>query len=245
MIIVRLGSTLSRFLRNVCTVVVDAMHFELQIFAAAGDVPKGYLFLCPAKNLQVRPSSFVWPSLPAYWSLDPLGAQFLSTRQAVELGFPDILIRAPGTFNQAKGFDPGSQEVAQHLGHPLYQVCICMETASVVPFSHVEEEEYPSAHCDEDMGDKSGYPEDFADDPPVLNDVLENRAASLSVHHGMRILIEDSIWLTILTYPDSETVSESTDGHEQFKLHDFREEMPAVSRTFKFTMHIQSDYSPT
>jgi hypothetical protein len=77
----------------------------------------------------------------------------------------------------------------------------------------------------------------------------------------MRILIEDSIWLTNLTYPDSETVSDSTDGDEEFKLHNFRDEMPAVSRTFEFKMHSQlalisfvvlfwlynhrSDYSPT
>ncbi|KAJ6462888.1 hypothetical protein C8R45DRAFT_778284, partial [Mycena sanguinolenta] len=71
-----------------------------------------------------------------YWSLDPSGTDRLSPEEATWLGFPSFRLStsAPGhywdasvyeglrQFHQAKGFDSYSQDVARHLGEPLYQV---------------------------------------------------------------------------------------------------------------------------
>ncbi|KAJ6555539.1 hypothetical protein B0H10DRAFT_1209048 [Mycena sp. CBHHK59/15] len=108
---------------------------------------EGYLFLCPEKDLQTG-SSFRWPDCPAYWSLDPSGAERLSTEDAKYLGFPTINLRTLVNgrswdasvyaglrrFDQAKGFDPDSQDLARHLGHPLYQLSSELD----VPFAFVD-----------------------------------------------------------------------------------------------------------
>ncbi|KAJ6622209.1 hypothetical protein B0H10DRAFT_1732637, partial [Mycena sp. CBHHK59/15] len=98
--------------------------------------PTGYLFLCPFEDLQTADrTGFHYPDLPAYWSLDPSGNEKLSVGEANHLGFPPLVLTMDvfGTswtektysalcqFHQAKGFDPESQDVAQHLGYPLYQ----------------------------------------------------------------------------------------------------------------------------
>ncbi|KAJ7706603.1 hypothetical protein B0H16DRAFT_1258642, partial [Mycena metata] len=71
-----------------------------------------------------------------YWSLDPEGIEALSTEEAVRLGFPPFQLSTTVSgqyweasvyaglrqFHQAKGFDPDSQDVARHLGHPLYEL---------------------------------------------------------------------------------------------------------------------------
>ncbi|KAJ7044380.1 hypothetical protein C8F04DRAFT_942366, partial [Mycena alexandri] len=71
-----------------------------------------------------------------YWSLDPSGVDRLSTEEATQLGFPSFQLttRVHGyswdtsvyaglrQFHKAKGFDPDSQDVARHLGCPLYQL---------------------------------------------------------------------------------------------------------------------------
>jgi hypothetical protein len=100
------------------------------------DNPSGYLFLCPIKDLQTRPSSFRWPDCPAYWSLDPAGVEHLSTEEVRQLGLPSIEFKILSTgrtwdasvyaglrqFHQAKGFDPDSQDIARRLGYPLFQL---------------------------------------------------------------------------------------------------------------------------
>ncbi|KAJ7315773.1 hypothetical protein DFH08DRAFT_1039524, partial [Mycena albidolilacea] len=100
------------------------------------DPPKGFLFLCPPKDFQTGQSLLKCPDCPAYWSLDHTGADRLSMKDAVTLGFP-ILKLSPvvqgmiwntdvytelGRDHQAKGFDVDSQDIAQHLGYPLYEV---------------------------------------------------------------------------------------------------------------------------
>lgn len=109
----------------------------MNLSAASGEPPQGFLFLCPPKDLQIKSSSlFKWPDCPAYWSLDPLGTERLSTEDAADLGFPSVvfsmIIRGTSwdasvyaglhQFHRAKGFDPDSQEVAWHLGDPLYEL---------------------------------------------------------------------------------------------------------------------------
>ncbi|KAF8168976.1 hypothetical protein K438DRAFT_1615618, partial [Mycena galopus ATCC 62051] len=94
-------------------------------------LPPGYLFLCPLADLQWElPTWFQLPDCPAYWSLDPSGTERLSAKAARNLGFPDLRfqMKAVGRFwndgvyagirqfQEAKGFDPYSQEVARELG---------------------------------------------------------------------------------------------------------------------------------
>ncbi|KAJ6464500.1 hypothetical protein C8R45DRAFT_1080092 [Mycena sanguinolenta] len=73
---------------------------------------------------------------PAYWSLDPSGADHLSTEDARILGFPAIHVETSMSgnfwhgsvykglrrFHGGKGLDPESPEVARRLGYPLYEV---------------------------------------------------------------------------------------------------------------------------
>ncbi|KAJ6462835.1 hypothetical protein C8R45DRAFT_791769, partial [Mycena sanguinolenta] len=72
----------------------------------------------------------------AYWSLDPSGVHRLSLKEATQLGFPsfEFTTKAEGCswdssvyeglrqFHEARGFDPYSQDIARHLGHPLFQL---------------------------------------------------------------------------------------------------------------------------
>ncbi|KAJ7211440.1 hypothetical protein C8J57DRAFT_1024228, partial [Mycena rebaudengoi] len=72
-----------------------------------------------------------------YRSLDPSGAQRLSSEEAERLGFPSFTVRMSvwtyswddlvyadiAKFHQGKGFDPYSQDVARELRYPLYKVC--------------------------------------------------------------------------------------------------------------------------
>ncbi|KAJ7711175.1 hypothetical protein B0H16DRAFT_1900719 [Mycena metata] len=129
-------------------VLVDQVMFQIKIGNTTE--PPGYLFLCPTTDFQTRPSSFRWPECPAYWSLDPSGVERLSTEEATQLGFPSFQLttRICGKFwdtsvyaglcqfHQAKGFDPDSQDVARHLGKPLY--LLSQEVDSL--FAHMEED---------------------------------------------------------------------------------------------------------
>ncbi|KAJ7669893.1 hypothetical protein DFH06DRAFT_1468648 [Mycena polygramma] len=117
-------------------VFVDYIQFLVVISAATKEIPPGFLFLCPRDDFRTGPSSVGWPTCPAYWSLEPSGAQPLSTEEAMELGFPTLQFSTEvlgsswdssvyaglAKFHLAKGFDPYSQDVARHLGHPLYRL---------------------------------------------------------------------------------------------------------------------------
>ncbi|KAF7337255.1 hypothetical protein MSAN_02278000 [Mycena sanguinolenta] len=102
--------------------------------------PEGYLFVCPARDLrtsnEAHANLYQWPACPAYWSLDPSGADCLSTEDAKILGFPTIHIetnvkgcswdrsvyRGLRRFHEGKGHNPESREAARRLGYPLYEV---------------------------------------------------------------------------------------------------------------------------
>ncbi|KAF7334339.1 hypothetical protein MSAN_02378800 [Mycena sanguinolenta] len=102
--------------------------------------PEGYLFVCPARDFrtgnEAHANLYQWPACPAYWSLDPSGADCLSTEDAKILGFPTIHIetnvkgcswdrsvyRGLRRFHEGKGHNPESREVARRLGYPLYEV---------------------------------------------------------------------------------------------------------------------------
>ncbi|KAJ6518081.1 hypothetical protein C8R47DRAFT_1062630 [Mycena vitilis] len=131
---------------------------------ATGDPRVGYFFLCPTADFITGPFSSRWPACPAYWSLDPSGIERLSTGEANRLGFPSIQLKTGMflcswdasvyaglcQFHQAKGFDPHSQDVARHLGHPLYQLTSDLED----PFAHltVERQDFWSDDKDWNLG---------------------------------------------------------------------------------------------
>lgn len=116
------------------TVLLRKIHFEIQIPATTQNPPDGYLFVCPTTHFFIGPTLFRRPYCPAYWSLDPTGAELLPEK-VIHLGFPTIQFTTfcsgntwdPSTyagvrqFHEAKGFDPNSQDVALHLGWPLYR----------------------------------------------------------------------------------------------------------------------------
>ncbi|KAJ6516619.1 hypothetical protein C8R47DRAFT_401101 [Mycena vitilis] len=125
-------------------IFVREVDFWFKISDPASNPPKGFFFLCPAKDFRTGSVSFKCPDYPAYWSLDPSGVRRLSTEDAVDLGFPRILffsVKISGRswdtsayaglrqMHRAKGFDPDSQDVARHLGYSLYQLAGQMDAS--------------------------------------------------------------------------------------------------------------------
>ncbi|KAF7337293.1 hypothetical protein MSAN_02281900 [Mycena sanguinolenta] len=136
-------------------VCVYTVKFTLRI-SEGHDIPEGYLFVCPPEDFRTHTEPHVnlyqWPACPAYWSLDPSGADRLSTEDARNLGFPAIHIETMMSgdswdrsvyeglrrFHEGKGFDPDSREVARRLGYPLYEVL-----SDCTPFPAREVEDWP------------------------------------------------------------------------------------------------------
>ncbi|KAJ6464400.1 hypothetical protein C8R45DRAFT_499019 [Mycena sanguinolenta] len=114
----------------------DRVYFDLSVHRSYFNQRRGYLFVCPPEDFRAGGNSFKWPDCPAYWSLDPSGADRLSRETAETLGFPGIRIQThmSGTswdisvyeglrrFHQGKGFDPDSQDLARHLDYPLFEL---------------------------------------------------------------------------------------------------------------------------
>ncbi|KAJ7079679.1 hypothetical protein C8R44DRAFT_654033, partial [Mycena epipterygia] len=101
------------------------------------NLPEGYLFLCPMEHLRNHDGRWLRnPECPAYWSLDASGRQRLSPEEASTLGFPTLnldmsvggrswdegIYAALSRFHAGKGFNPNSQDLARHLGQPLYKL---------------------------------------------------------------------------------------------------------------------------
>ncbi|KAJ7064446.1 hypothetical protein C8F01DRAFT_768235 [Mycena amicta] len=113
-------------------VIVASTRVDVK-FSVPQNVPAGYLFLCPPRRALESKAS---EKDIAYWSLDPLGHSRLSREEAHIRGFPDPVISRHGhkyrwdalvyeeirAVHIAKGFDPDSQEVARHLGYPLFEL---------------------------------------------------------------------------------------------------------------------------
>ncbi|KAK7029949.1 hypothetical protein R3P38DRAFT_890012 [Favolaschia claudopus] len=129
----------------------------------------GFLFLCPPQSFQIGPASLKCPECVGYWSLDPFGLDPLSPNQAAELGFPtiDILIFGWGKkwsdavyaglrqFHHGKGFDPNSQDLARHLGLPLYRLYSENENFVNVDGTEAHIEELSSSDTEQSVdGDK-------------------------------------------------------------------------------------------
>ncbi|KAJ6538638.1 hypothetical protein DFH09DRAFT_1368806 [Mycena vulgaris] len=151
-------------------VYVHQINYQVTL-SGTGRIPPGYLFLCPLRELKSEiPSHFRFPECPAYWSLDPSGAERLSTEEADELGFPrlefEMLVWEDSwdesvytgirQFHQAKGYDPYSRDVARELGCLLYEVASQLELF----------EETESCSGDEDSEQDGGLPSNEVDEEP-------------------------------------------------------------------------------
>ncbi|KAJ7469405.1 hypothetical protein B0H11DRAFT_2283857 [Mycena galericulata] len=74
--------------------LVESVTFELFVTRPGFDRRSGYLFVCPPDDFRLPgSSSFRWPDCPAYWSIDPTGAERLTTEAARLLGFPILEFR--------------------------------------------------------------------------------------------------------------------------------------------------------
>lgn len=119
------------------TVFITQINYRLNICGSIERTPPGYLFLCPLADLRSdTPTSLRVPDCPAYWSLDPSGVEHLTTEEAQALGLPIIVVEMEvigdswdgsvyaglRQFHQGKGFDPDTQDLARHLGYPLFWV---------------------------------------------------------------------------------------------------------------------------
>ncbi|KAJ6502777.1 hypothetical protein C8R47DRAFT_1316759 [Mycena vitilis] len=154
-------------------VLVCVVSFEVTVSSIEND-PEGFLFLCPTDDFDV--TSGGWPARPTYWSLDPSGMHALSTEDATKAGFPELQFKISTygkswypseyaglcKFHQAKGFDPYSQDVARHLGLPLYQLSGYVDH----PFAHViAEEDESDSHDHDDPDSQMDVDADSAEDP--------------------------------------------------------------------------------
>ncbi|KAJ7189985.1 hypothetical protein GGX14DRAFT_55672 [Mycena pura] len=116
--------------------VVYSIEYWLSLSSMADISPTGgYLFLCPLEDLRSEDGHFGHPNLAAYWSLDPSGNERLSHWKAIMLGFPALSFKMKlwgrswngsvysglRQFHSGKGFDADSQDVARHIGVPLYE----------------------------------------------------------------------------------------------------------------------------
>ncbi|KAJ7064450.1 hypothetical protein C8F01DRAFT_768315 [Mycena amicta] len=101
-------------------------------FTVPDNAPHGYLFFSPTGSRRLLPKK----PFQNFWSLDPQGREQLSWKEARKRGFPKLMIFNDfSTFQWdasvyeeiramhiAKGFNPDSQDVARHLGYPLFEL---------------------------------------------------------------------------------------------------------------------------
>ncbi|KAK7027658.1 hypothetical protein R3P38DRAFT_947925 [Favolaschia claudopus] len=127
-------------------------------------MPYVFLFLCPPQSFRIGPASFKLPKHIGYWSLDPLGMDPLSAEQAAELGLPSfdisIISRAHSAWSGTvyaglrqfhQGFDPDSQDLARHLGVPLYELYSDHEKSASVDGGAAHIEELPTCDCPDQL----------------------------------------------------------------------------------------------
>ncbi|KAJ6540563.1 hypothetical protein B0H19DRAFT_1077970 [Mycena capillaripes] len=116
-------------------VLVESVEFLLTVWKPIKKLPPAFLFVRPIRDFQ-HGCSFSWPlNYPAYWSFNPTGIEPMSWRDAAQLGFPYIQLTTvvKGSswdanvyaglrqFHKSNGFDPDSQDVANHLGREIFQ----------------------------------------------------------------------------------------------------------------------------
>ncbi|KAF7374230.1 hypothetical protein MSAN_00305800 [Mycena sanguinolenta] len=213
-------------------VLVEQIYFNLSVSTTEA-IPPGFLFLCPPHHFQTEECSFKWPDCPAYWSLDPSGTERLTSEEATNLGFPSFSLstRVMGVswdasvyaglrqFHKGKGFDPDSQDVAQHLGHELYQLSGQNRTDTL--FAHIEEECSDNA---DNRGSTSGHPTKEAPN----HDLASPSPRQNVVEEPVSNVVEQIVDSTHTDYVDLPIAFAHQDA----------EEMP-VSSPFKLVLNMQ------
>ncbi|KAJ7627466.1 hypothetical protein FB45DRAFT_921405 [Roridomyces roridus] len=187
------------------------LEARIQKPSAECEPSQGYLFLPPFQDFpKTSPNSFPWPECPWFWSLDSSGRHPLNGEEARSHGFPAVHMRmacggrswntsvyeALRTFHVFKGFDPDSQEVAIHLGHPLFE--LSCERGDSESFAHVCEVKVQDELEDEDTTEPSrGIVLDqstSAQEASHTSDVLPSVLASDVALPGRKV----SNWVTSL-----------------------------------------------
>ncbi|KAJ7676987.1 hypothetical protein DFH06DRAFT_616491 [Mycena polygramma] len=181
-------------------IFVRQVDFWFRISVPTSNPPRGFLFLCPAKDFRTRSFSFKTPDNPAYWSLDPSGVQRLSQADATALGFPRIWLFtveisgrswdanayiALRQFHRAKGFDPDSQEVARHLGYPAYQ--LAGEVKAL--FAQGNGEDYCEETEDRQRVHAEHDSEEFLKREPAVDETGEAESDDLGASHTCKFFI--------------------------------------------------------
>ncbi|KAJ7104842.1 hypothetical protein C8R44DRAFT_886878 [Mycena epipterygia] len=130
--------------------LVYSIVYWLTFSGPLENIPTGYLFLCPSEDLRSNDGAWLATTeCPAYWSLDSAGGSRLCPEDATRLGFPSFALTsearvsswdedayvALSRFHSGKGFDPNSQDIARHLGYPIFELSCSPNVGSV----HIEE----------------------------------------------------------------------------------------------------------
>ncbi|KAJ7104879.1 hypothetical protein C8R44DRAFT_886905 [Mycena epipterygia] len=130
--------------------LVHYVQYRLRLSGPLENLLEGYLFLCPLEDLRSNDGTWlVTTECPAYWSLNSSGGHRLCPEDASNLGFPSLeftmqaevsswpenVYAALSRFHAGKGFDPNSQDIARHLGHPTLE----LSCNSNVESAHIEE----------------------------------------------------------------------------------------------------------
>ncbi|KAJ7643455.1 hypothetical protein DFH06DRAFT_1213266 [Mycena polygramma] len=215
-------------------VYIDAVDHWLTFSASVEKLPAGYLFLCSHTDFESEhPRTFRVPECPAYWSLDPSGAERLTADQAQTLGFPDIEFRREVRerywddtvyvgirhFHEAKGLDPFSLDAVIALGCPLTEITCDRDAllAHLVQGS-VEVDESSEPNVKE-------YPDiaKGADDPDSRTGPIDAHSSPLRDCEATNIYDLDDV-------SEGENISDSCR---------FEVEMPAPSRSWNIIMSVQ------
>ncbi|KAF8214550.1 hypothetical protein K438DRAFT_1955600 [Mycena galopus ATCC 62051] len=192
-------------------VLVNGIRSCLHLLGPIVDLPPGYLFLCPLAEFETDITGcFTIPECTAYWSVDPSGAERLSTEEARTLGLPEIhsWMQVWGKywdssdydgiwqFHKAKAFDPYSQDVAIELGYPLFQVSCQQDDL----FTHLREvntyeddSESEGMSVGEDHESISANAED-ALDAKICSNFNSEMTESLAVVQDVEIVKGRSSW---------------------------------------------------
>ncbi|KAJ7315696.1 hypothetical protein DFH08DRAFT_755182, partial [Mycena albidolilacea] len=240
-------------------VFVHGMYFMLEVPGTREEPPAGFLFLCPLEDFKTSPSSFQWPDSPAFWSLDPSGDDQLALEEATRLGFPAFrcITKLRGKsweasvyeglrkFHLAKGFDPDTQDLARHLGRPLYQSVSEVNEAEEdwdadddlnYTQTSIDSNAETSEQDDWDVDDESNYPQTSDNsDAEAYSEEDDNKSGSAdcSFHHAPRNSNRVNHDHPALT------ARQSTTGQGDCEMRTLHDETPIVSGTFTFLMNAQ------
>ncbi|KAF7364451.1 hypothetical protein MSAN_01106200 [Mycena sanguinolenta] len=208
--------------------LVKWVNLTLKIGKTMHNPPDGYLFVCSPTDFETGSTSFRWPDCPAYWSLDPSGGNPLSDEEASSLGFPPIMqetlvyllswdetvCAGLRKFDECKGFDPESQDVAKKLGFPLYEICVPGKSRELDwTLDEDNESDYPSVYSEEEYS---------TEDEIESNSYLASSRVEVLTMDNENFIKEFSSDESDCSnsYPDDELTAENEDSLRDLLSHD-------------------------